>query len=284
MSELQAEDSNFTYDGPEETTEASNEVESESNEPDNAGVDLATTSPDEGEQNTVSDSRPAVADGVDISEGAIKAINKQHLKYRDAERANTKLQEEFDAYKAQHQPPPVQDVVIPDAPETWDDNYAQKQQQREEAIRQSARNEAVKSQQNEAAARQQQQEQIDKARNDQKLNTDFVENAKKLGVNMEALDAAQNTVVNYGVSAELANVIIRDSDGPLIIQHLASNPLDLYELVNGSQFSAGQKWAEIKAKSSALKPKTSSTPKPTTKVKGSGAGVKERGPQGATFE
>jgi len=283
MGELQTDDSGITYDGPEETLEASNEVVSESNEPDNAGVDLATTSPVEGEQNTDSQ---ATIDGVQVEgpEGFKKAIDKQHFKFREQERRANDLEAKLKALEDKNQPAAIQDVVIPDAPETWDEDYAQKQQQRETAIRQSARNEAIKTQQNEATAQRQQQEQIDTARNNEKLNTNFIENANKLGVNLEALRSAQDTVVDYGLSAELANNIITDSDGPLIIQHLAANPLDLYELVNGSQFKAGQKWADIKAKSSALKPKTSSTPKPTTNVTGSGAGTKERGPKGATFE
>jgi hypothetical protein len=281
MSELQADDSGITYDGPEETLDTSNDVEQETAEPVN-GSELATDSPGEGEQNTDS----ATVDGVQVDgpEGFKKAIDKQHFKFREEQRRANDLEKQLQDLKTANKPAPIQNVVVPPIPESWDENYEQKIKERDEAIMQSARNEAIQSQQSQATAQQEQTRQVEQARVDQKRNEDFVANADKLGVNRESLTAASSTVINYGISPEIANAIITDANGPLIIQHLASNPLDLYELTNGNAFTAGQKWSEIKASSVALKPKTSNAPKPTTKVNGKGAPAKERGVQGTIYE
>ena len=286
MSELQADDSGITYDGPGETPAPSNEVQPDNIEPDNAGSELATDSPVEGEQNTDVAPHIATVDGLQVEgpEGFKKAIDKQHFKFREEQRRANDLEERLNSLESQNKPVTVQDIAIPPMPETWDENYDQKMRERDAAIGQNATNEAVKSQQAQANAEREQEQQREEVKKVQKLNTDFVDNANKLGVNKDTLATAQQVVVDYGVSQEIAHAIITDPNGPLIIQHLAANPLDLYDLSNGNSFQSGQKWTEIQTKSAALKPKTSSTPKPSTSVNGGGAGVKERGPKGATFE
>ena len=281
MSELQADDSGITYDGPEETLGSSNDVEQETAEPVD-GSDLATDSPVEGEQNTDS----ATVDGVQVDgpEGFKTAINKQHFKFREEQRRANDLEKRLKDLEEANKPAPIQDVAIPPIPDSWDDNYEQKIKERDQAIMQSARNEAIKAQQSEATAQQEQARQVEQAKIDRQRNDDFVANADKLGVNRDSLTAASNAVIGYGISPEIANAIITDDNGPLIIQHLASNPLDLHELTNGNAFTAGQKWSEIKASSIALKPKTSQAPPPTTKVSGKGVATEDPALKGMTFE
>ncbi len=271
MSELQA-------------AEAEPEVQAEPEvEPVEHGSDLATDSTEEGEQNTDS---TATVDGLTVEgpEGFKKAINKQHFKFREQERRADDLAQENKELRANIQPAPVQDVVVPALPEAYEDDYAKKMQERDTAIAHNATNAATKAQQAKANEQKVQTEQIAEVRRREELNDGFVKNADRLGVNREALTAAQNTVVQYGLSSELAQAIITDPEGPLIIQHLAANPLDLYELTGGDAFKAGQAWVGIKSKSSALKPKTSNAPAPATTLNGTGAPANKLGPAGATFE
>ena len=271
MSELQTD---ITPDEPVVDTPVESTVDD--NDAGNTADDLATSSPVEGEENT-----EAEAD----NSGHIKAINKQHRKFRDEERRANALQQELDDLKSKQAPVlPAEPITIPALPDSWDENYEQKMQQRDDAIRQNASAQAAKSQREQANAITQQQTQREEVRRTQELQDTFTGNAKKLGVSDQALQQAQDTVVGYGISPEIATAVLQDSDGPLILQHLAANPMELYDLTTGNQFEAGQKWASIKSKSAALKPSKTNAPAPATKVSGSGSPPVKAGPKGATYE
>ena len=94
--------------------------------------------------------------------------------------------------------------------------------------------------------------------------------ATELGIKQEELQAAANTVANYGLSDDLVMHILGDSDGPLITKHLAANAQDGYQLAAMSPFEVGSFLDGIKAKASALKPKTSNAPTPATNLQGNG--------------
>jgi hypothetical protein len=273
MSELQAGESGITFDSP---------AIEESSQPGKAELvsasdDLAASRPVEGEQNTDSDN------GGD-PDGYTRAINKQHRKFRDEERRANDLERQLSELKAKQAPTPQGATDVPELPDSWDDNYDQKMRDRDDAIRQNANAAAMQSHQAEALAKQDQERQREQIRKTQDLQDGFSSNAKKLGIDEGKLQTAQDTVVEYGVTPDIATAILKDNDGPLILQYLAANPLDLYDLTNGNQFQAGQKWGEIKAKSAALKPSKTSAPAPATAVSGSGSPPRERGPKGATFE
>lgn len=282
MSELQADDSGITYDGPEEQ-EAPTEslATAEPTEPAPTGSELAPDSPVEGEQNT----SQASVDGVSVEgpEGFKTAINKQHFKFREEQRRAESLQRELDEIKAKQQPAST-DVSIPPIPDSWDENYEEKIRQRDAAIVQKANADQNVQRHADTQAQQQRDQERQELERLQNLQNGFNENSKKLGVNQESMIKAQETVIQYGITPELANTLLGDSDGPLMVQYLATNPLDLHDIVNASPLDAGFKLAQVKTKAAALRPKTTSAPDPATTIGGRGTPAQERGPRGATFE
>lgn len=245
---------------------------------DDTGADLAPDSPAEGEENTT--------DEADAAQKAVdNAIGKQHFKYRTEQRRADGLQEQLDEANrklstAQGAPG---DVVIPPIPDTWDDEFEVKIRTRDDAIKRKATLEQQSLSNADNQRLTEQQAQRLELERSQELNNRFVENATKLGVTDKVLQASQKVVIDYGISAELATALIEDADGPLMVQHLAANPLDLHDLVNANPIQAGIKLGEIKVKAAKLKSKPSTTPDPATVLNGRGAPSKERGPKGATY-
>ena len=78
------------------------------------------------------------------------------------------------------------------------------------------------------------------------------------------------TLNNGGMTGDIGNAIMQDPDGYFIAKHLAANPQEAHELNTMNPILAGAKFAELKLKASALKPKTSSTPAPATNLSGNG--------------
>ena len=271
---LQATDSGITIEGEESPAEATGNVEPGSN----TGAELAAASPEEGEGNTVN--------GESEVDSTQKAINKQHFKFREEQRRANELQAKLDVLEAKNagSSQELETVTVPPIPDSWDDDYAEKMRVRDEAIGQNARVDSKKVIDETRSAEAQLLKQQQQAESSRKLSEQFTANATKLNVSPEALDAAQQTVISYGITPELATELLQDADGPLMVQHLAANPLDLQELVTASPFTAGRMLAEVKAKAAALKPKTSDAPDPATALGGRGAPAGDHGPDGATFE
>ena len=171
--------------------------------------------------------------------------------------------------------------------DAFDDDYEQKIQARDEAIRAQAQ--FNYSQQSHQQAQQAVQQQAAQAR-EQDVHVSmesYTRKATELGIKQEELQAAGNKVGSYGLSEDLVMHILKDTDGPLITKHLAANPQDGYELASMSPFAVGQFLDGIKQKASALKPKTSNAPKPATNLQGNGVDPeagKYRYSEGATFE
>ena len=117
------------------------------------------------------------------------------------------------------------------------------------------------------------QQQAAQAKQDQvnKSMQDYTSKAVELGIKQDELQAAGNTVGGYGLSEDLIMHILGDSDGPLITKHLAANPQDGYQLASMSPYQVGSFLDGIKAKASALKPKTTNAPAPATNLQGNGA-------------
>lgn len=131
-------------------------------------------------------------------------------------------------------------------------------------------------------AREQQQAQ-------EKFNTDmqsYTKSAAANGIDRAELQQAANAVQSYGITPNLTLAILEDPEGPLMTKYLAANPQEVTRLVNMNPYSAGAHLATLKSKAAALKPKTSSTPNPTTDIQGSGGEPNKDSPliKGATFE
>jgi len=112
---------------------------------------------------------------------------------------------------------------------------------------------------------------------------------KTLGIKPEAMLAAENTVMSYGLPNELLTHIAGMTDSPLVINHLAANPVEGYELANlviSNPYGVSAFLDKINDKASALKPKTSNAPSPATNLQGNGAVPNDgyNNIKGATFE
>jgi len=90
----------------------------------------------------------------------------------------------------------------------------------------------------------------------------YAARTKELGIGQDEIQAAGNTVAQYGLSDDLVMHILGDSDGPLITKYLAENPQDGFELASMSPYDVGSFLDGIKAATVALKPKTTNAPPP----------------------
>ena len=159
---------------------------------------------------------------------------------------------------------------IPPMPDAFDDDFDTKVKARDEAIIAQANYNAKNQSYQETQQFQQQQAAQAKQVKVQESMTNYSNKALELGIKQDELQAAANTVANYGLSDDLVMHILGDSDGPLITKHLAANPQDGYQLASMSPYTVGQFLDGIKTKASALKPKTSNTPSPATNLHGNG--------------
>lgn len=270
MSELQAAETQDV-----ETTEAP-AIEDNGVEFDGGGADLA---PAEQEQPAAS------VEGVEVDgpESFKKAINKQHYKFREEERKSIELQRQLDELKAKHSAPSIDEKVeVPAIPDAWADDYESQLKARDEAIRQNERYAAQEQHRVAQEAQALQEKQREEAKYIQGIEDGFKSNAEKLKLDGGEVMKAAQAVAGYGVSGEVANFLMTDPDGPLMVQYLAQNPLELDELSRLTPMQVGLKLPEIKTKSSALKPTQSEAPDPSTRLNGKTPPA-SRGPAGATF-
>lgn len=264
-------------DAPEESGITLDNIESEETnlealETDKGGAELA----------------PATEDKQDKSDdGVQKAINKQHAKYREEERLklaeqeeNKKLREKLAAFEAEKK-----DVIIPDIPDSWDEDYEEKIKLRDEAIKRQATQDA----QNSVALEQQnaQKEAANKAEQERvsKSIEGYTARIVPLGLSPEEMKIAGNKVIEYGITSELAEHILKQEDGPLITKYLSENPIELDNLRNMSVIEGAMRInSEIKAAASTLKPQASLTPDPAETLNGRGVG-EQKSPllKGVTF-
>jgi hypothetical protein len=211
-----------------------------------------------------------------------KAIGRQHAKFRDAEQRADGLQAEVTRLKAQM--PQEQRPVVPDAPDSLDDDFDSKMVIRDKAIREAGaydvRQEVATSQATAAANQVQntrQQEFITAAQG-------YTERAQKAGIDVAALQAAGQTVSAYGMSDDLTEHILNDKQGPQITQYLAGNLNELETLGRLSPMQAAIHLAtNIVPKLTAV-PTNTGAPPPSDGLTGGGVPPSERGPDGCTFD
>ena len=222
-----------------------------------------TTAPVEGESEQQ-------VDEVEVAkQKANDAFNKQYGQLKQGERdlatANDKLAK---FQQADRDRQAAQVGEIPAMPDYFDDDFDAKVKQRDEALiaqaNFNAQNNAYIQQQdfNQQQAAQAQQVKV------QESMTSYSQKATELGIKQDELQAAGNAVANYGLSDDLVMHILNEPDGPLITKHLAANPQDGYKLAQMSPFAVGSFLDGIKAKASALKPKTSNAPAPVDNLQG----------------
>lgn len=215
-------------------------------------------------------------------------VNRQHKKFRDEERAKAKesgradaAEKELEELKAK-----TSEVVIPPVPDRYSDTYDADIKERDEAIaaqsQQSAANEV-------AAAERQKKDDARKTEAEKALIkrvADFDTNMVSHGLNPAETKKAADTVIDYGISELFQDVLLEDPDGPLFVQYLAANPVEVEEM---NRMSARQLVnhmnGDIRQKALLLKPKTSDAPDPPPRLKGGGAPEqRENWEKGAVYE
>jgi len=242
-------------------------------ETDNIGADLATAPEEKQDKN---------------NDGAQKAINKQHAKYREEERKRIATEKERDDLKSkltalEHE---KQDVSIPEIPDPYEDDYEERLKVRDDAIvrkaNHDAQNQRVIDQQNAT------QEAATKAEDERvgTLISGYSKRIGELGLGADDVRLAGDTVVRNGIDGQVAEFILGDEDGPLITKYLADNPIIQDDLRGLTTIQAAMKInSEIRSAASAMKPQASNAPDPTEILSGRGAGEKDS-PfiSGATFD
>lgn len=203
-----------------------------------------------------------------------KAINRQHSKFRDSERAHEETQARLNKAEGRigefeaSQPAPV----IPPMPDSFDEDFDAKVTIRDAAIRADAefkRDQSLVAQANENAAN-------DRALAQQNQGIQYAQtleaNAVKLGIKQDDLNQASLAVGAYKLDPGLVVELMTHDDGPVMIAHLAANPLELDALRSlplGQAFSMLH--STVLEGAQALKPKTSSAPPPPDVLSGNGA-------------
>lgn len=215
-------------------------------------------------------------------------VNRQHKRFRDEERARTKeasradaAEKELEELKAK-----TSEVVIPPVPDKYSDSFEADIKERDEAIaaqsKQSAATEV-------AAAERQKKDDARKTEEEKALTervTGFDSNMVSHGLNPVETKTAADTVIGYGISDAFQDVLLEDPDGPLFVQYLAANPVELEEMNRMSVFQlVNHMNGDIRQKALLLKPKTSNAPDPPLKIKGGGAPEqREDWEKGAVYE
>jgi len=238
-------------------------IETEVIEDHNDGVDLAPTSESEHE------AKPEVDEEAAKQAAIQKTINKKHFETqqakRDLEAANSRIAE-FESRQREEMAAKV--GTIPDMPDSFDDDFDEKVRVRDEAlIAQANFNSQNQSYQIQQQALQQAEVQAKNAKVQESM-TKYSQKATELGIAQDELQAAGNTVAQYGLSDDLVLHILGDADGPLITKHLAANPQEGFELAQMSPFMVSNFLDGIRQKASALKPKTSNAPAPVDSLQG----------------
>jgi len=201
-------------------------------------------------------------------------VNKQHRKYRDAERDAARaatereaLQKELDDLKAASV-----DLSVPDVPDPYSETFQADIAERDAAIQRKTEHEA---QLKTADAAKQRTEEANLKIDEEKLREKIAGFDKRMnehGLNPVEVKQAAETIIDYGASESMQDILLEDVDGPLMVAYLAKNPLEI-ENLNGMSTLAlvNHLNTEIRPKASLLKPKTSDAPDPPMILSGGGA-------------
>jgi len=263
----------YTYQGRKIMSELQNDsVESDLNESaeienQENGADLATASESEHEQ------QPKVDEEAAKQEAIQKTINKKHFEAKDAERKLEAANKQIADFQAQQREQMAAQVGnIPPMPDPFDDDFDEKVKQRDDAlIAQANFNTQNQTFQQQQKFNQQQAQQLKQEQLQTQIQT-YNARTKELGISTDELQAAGNTVAQYGISDDLTMAILADSDGPLITKYLAANTQELINLSSMNPLQAAMHIERnVREKAALLKPKTSNTAAPTTDFKGAGA-------------
>ena len=250
--------------------------------------DLAPDMPETEEQNIETETAEepkGMVDGVEVEgpEGFRKAINKKHFQIKERERELEAARKRIAELEANSQPEVKGPVEVPPLPDNWEDDYEIKISQREEAIRQNAHFQAMQSIHQKEEAKRQQQLEAERAKYVESVLENFNRNVKKIGLSESKIEEAADKLAKYGgADAEMANFLLTDAEGPLLIAYFAADLESFDELMSLSPMQRGQRISEYKQKADALRPKQTNAPDPAPSLGGK-APAATRGAEGATY-
>ncbi len=200
-----------------------------------------------------------------------EAYGVQYGKTKQAERNAEALQQrvdDFEKSERERQAAAVGD--IPPIPDALDDDFEQKMAVRDQAIKDQANHNATNNAWIKQQEANQQQVQLAQQQEQAKVLQGHNERVKAQGIDANEMLAAENTVLQYGIHPDSIRHIAGQEDSPNVIRYLAANPQEGYSLATGNSFEIAAKYAEIRVKAEALKPKTSDTPAPADTLSGNG--------------
>lgn len=235
---------------------------------------------------------PVEPEKVDFSDEQQKifngAIGKKTKQLRDAER---ELQTERERnQQLQSQIPKAEAPAIPELPDKYDFDsdaeYFEAQRKRDEAIRQTVEFESHKKATEQQNAVLQQNALQDQQRKQVESENKMIERAGVNGITQDDLLKAAKVLGEYSLDGGIANAIIDDKDGDVIIMHLANNPIEADELSRLSPFDAARMIdTSIREKAQKFKPSSSGAPDPSKEIQGKGGGADQNTViAGAIFE
>jgi hypothetical protein len=214
-----------------------------------------------------------------------KEIGNKVAKHREAERhlEEERLRREAVEKKlAEYEK--VSRPNIPDIPDPYDDNFAEKTRQRDQVIAEAARFDAglqsaeEQSQRDKQAAFEKQQEQTRLA-----VQT-YSTRAESLGIKPADLQTAGNQVHAFGIAEEVSQHILSDEQGPAITMYLSTNPVEMEAVRNMNPMQAAVYIeTQVKTKAVAARTRVTTAPAPIETITGAGFPSNKDLP-GATFE
>lgn len=254
MSELQSNELNVDND---EYMEVDGDEFAEPSE--SEASELATDNEPQHEQNS---EEPETASF--NQEAVNKVINKKHFEAAEAKRQAEEYKRQLDAIQNQQQ---THAPVVPEAPDPYDDDYESKMADYRTALEAKGRYDAEQRYLQEQQQIQQQQQQQQAMQQQQEIANKYLEKGRKAGLDVNEMIQAGQTIQNYGLSDELQAAIASDDDGPLIVKHLAANPVLAVELAQMPTYQAAiHLHTKVRPEVQQLKPKSTNAPTPTKRV------------------
>ena len=158
--------------------------------------------------------------------------------------------------------------VVPPVPDGFDPQYAEKMAARDKAIADLTQHNADQraAQQNVQKTREQEFQQ--KQQQIQSAIEGFARRAKSVGITPEESAQNEEVVIAYGVRPEVAEYLLGEEEGPIIVKYLARN-LEVLEKVSTMSPLRASSYLKTKVEPEAikLKPKATGAPNPLKKVK-----------------
>jgi len=215
-------------------------------------------------------------------------INKKHLELMESKEANEQLAKEKaeleEKLAKMSGPQGLQEV--PAIPDSFDPDFHTKMKDRENIqAANTVYTERVRANQTEID-----KINYDKAVSDEKVRVEKVnsyrERITKFGLDEAKLTEAEGNVVRFLPNQDVKQYILEDDNGPLIVQYLNDNPVELTKVATMNPIAAAMHLSTTVSKiAEKLQPNPTSTPDPISINKGRAA-PDETHPDnvGATFE